>query len=415
MSRLHSRQRRGALAASRINRRGISIVLVGFLLVVLVGFVSLAVDIGRVRLARAQLQTAADAAARSGAWSLPVSSDDVKLEANAASLNNPCISTASGGAREDAGVLLDTDKDIHFGVWDNTKRTFTELFDNSGTTQDERRAANAVRVVATRYKSRNAPVKLLFAPVLGVFYSELDCTATAYITKGPDKDFGFVGLNGVSSNGNKAIINGGVATDGDFNLGNGDIVGYARPGITGKINQGPNSNITGWTANLDYKLAPLYPIIQSAPAGALTIPKGSKGKPATLIGGPDAAHPAIYTGTVPSSFTVSGYVRIYATADIDLKSINVTWTNPATIDPVTTPSRLEYYMTGNKVKTVGGNGNTACYCHVYAPQCDVTLGGGGNFYGWAIGKTLSFTGNSSFNYDNSKIFNTNPYILHLVQ
>src|SRR5690242_19000059 len=79
------------------DRRGISLVLVGFALVVLVGFVSLAVDIGRLRLANAELQTAADAAARAGAFALPTRADtpntsqDVINEAVTASLANPII------------------------------------------------------------------------------------------------------------------------------------------------------------------------------------------------------------------------------------------------------------------------------------------------------------------------------------
>src|SRR5688572_15451180 len=44
-------------------RRGMSVVLVVIVLVVLIGFASLAVDVGRMRVARVQLQTAADAAA----------------------------------------------------------------------------------------------------------------------------------------------------------------------------------------------------------------------------------------------------------------------------------------------------------------------------------------------------------------
>jgi uncharacterized membrane protein len=49
---------------------GFSIIMLVVMLAVLIGFVSLAVDMGRVRLARAELQTVADAAARSGAFSL---------------------------------------------------------------------------------------------------------------------------------------------------------------------------------------------------------------------------------------------------------------------------------------------------------------------------------------------------------
>src|SRR3954452_17184145 len=72
-------------------RSGISMVLVVIMLVMLVGFVSLAVDIGRVRLARAELQTAADAGARSGAWSLPVSQGAVETGASDAANDNEVI------------------------------------------------------------------------------------------------------------------------------------------------------------------------------------------------------------------------------------------------------------------------------------------------------------------------------------
>ena len=158
---------------ARVNRRGISIVLLGIILVALIAFVSLAIDIGRLRLASAQLQTAADASARAGALALatrtdtPNSSQDVINEAVNAALQNPAISAANNGQRSDAGVVLDTLQDVHFGYWNkNSNPQFVEIFDNPGTTQDERRAANAVQTVARRLQSRGNPLKLIFAPVI---------------------------------------------------------------------------------------------------------------------------------------------------------------------------------------------------------------------------------------------------------
>src|SRR5437868_12232557 len=54
-------------------RRGLSAIYFVFLLIALAAFVSMAVDIGRVRLATNQIQLATDAAARAAADSLPIS------------------------------------------------------------------------------------------------------------------------------------------------------------------------------------------------------------------------------------------------------------------------------------------------------------------------------------------------------
>ena len=151
----------------RNRRRGISIVLVGVSLVALIAFVSLAIDVGRVRLAGAELQTAADASARAGAYSLytradtPNTSQDVINEAALAAVDNPTIATANTGQRADAGVVLDPTQDIHFGFWNTNTRTFTEITDLSATAQDDRRSANAVRTQARRLKSRGNPLKLI--------------------------------------------------------------------------------------------------------------------------------------------------------------------------------------------------------------------------------------------------------------
>src|SRR3954453_18283413 len=77
-------------------RRGLSMLYVVVMLTALIGFVSMAVDVGRVRLARTQLQTATDASARAAADSLPISTQTV--------INNATEAAASNG-------IIDSDND----------------------------------------------------------------------------------------------------------------------------------------------------------------------------------------------------------------------------------------------------------------------------------------------------------------
>src|SRR5437773_4304814 len=62
----------GHLARGSKSRRGLAIIYVGVLMLGAFGLVSLAIDLGRVRVGRVQLSTAADAAALAGVWKLPV-------------------------------------------------------------------------------------------------------------------------------------------------------------------------------------------------------------------------------------------------------------------------------------------------------------------------------------------------------
>jgi Flp pilus assembly protein TadG len=380
------------------------------------------------RLASAELQTAADAAARAGARSLatladtPQTSLDVLHEAyNTALMNKAIDNPSSGGQRVDSGVALDINQDIQFGTWSPSAHTFT-FSPATSNNPDPRRGANAIKVEARRLKSRGTPLKLIFAPVLGVMTSDVERDATAYITGGNGGNFGFIGLQSVISNGDKAHIFGGTASDGTINLRNGDVlstntvVGDARPGMpTGstvpQLLQKNNSQVDGWTANLDYQLTPLYPPIMVAPGNALAITPGASTY--TFTGGSDAAHQVFYKGNVPDNIIVNGYVRIYFTnPDLNLKQINVTWQNPATPNA----ARLEFYALGSTPQSVSQNGNQQFWAHIYAPQCTVDLGGTADFTGWAIGKTLSFEGNSTFTYDGTQnVVTGHPYVIHLVQ
>ena len=379
----------------------------------LLGFVSMAVDIGRVRLARSQLQTATDAAARAAADSLPISTQTVINNATDAAGGNGIIDADEGNhERTNPGLKLLPDDDLVFGVWDPDERTFTPIDNAGGTNRDERRSANAVQVTGRRIKARNTEVPLIFAPVFKVFWSDLEKESTALITGGPS-NFGFIGLNSVTANG--AVVDsmiygqdgtgGGIASDGDINLGSSDVYGDARAGEGDQLTGG--NIVTGWTANLDYTLSQKFPSVTTPPGtqtfnppqnGDWTIPpSGSRTSNNPLA-------PRVYRveGIDLSGgrdIRIRGYVMLYVEGDINAGS-NTLISN-TTGDP--TPSRLTINVVGSRTVTLGGRARQ--YLHLYAPRSTVTIRStrsGGGFYGWIVARRLNLQSGARLHYDETR-------------
>src|SRR5437868_2245441 len=81
----------------RPRRGAYSILLCATTIIAVIAFVSLAVDVGRLRFAKTELQCAADAASRAGARGLPDSSNAAQQNALKTAAANLCVdSTASG-------------------------------------------------------------------------------------------------------------------------------------------------------------------------------------------------------------------------------------------------------------------------------------------------------------------------------
>jgi hypothetical protein len=431
-------------AARVVRRRGVSILFVIIFLVVLIAFVSLAVDIGRVRLARAELQTAADAAARAGARSLPASNQAVLSEATYAGTQNPVIDAEDEdathlGERTNPGVALDENEDILFGHWvestDGEAAHFEEIFDDPSTHRDERRAATAVRTWGRRLEERGNPVPLIFAPIVGALSTNIERHAVARISDGPAK-FGFVGLDSVTGNGTGSVIDsmrdgksgaggGGIASDGDINLGNADVYGDVRPGMDvkgkpGRIIQGPQSTLTGWTANLDYKLrgrAEFKPA--KVPMHAMTfVPPPKNGDwvipPEGVTPGTKNNHAVYKINAVKlngnKQIQIRGYVDLYVTGNVDIQGSHVI--NDGTPSD---PAQFTIYVVGAGTRVDIG-GNVSQYLHLFAPESDVVVHGGARmqYYGWIIGQTLCFGGSSNLHYDESRT-DSNAFKIRLVE
>lgn len=382
-------------------RRGISFLYVMVMMIVLIAFVAFAVDVGRMRLARSQLQAAADAAARAGAAGLPFSTSATDSQAMTIASSNNCLGDP---------VTLDETNDISLGIWHPTDRSFAAL------PGDRLREANAVWIKTRRTTARGNPIRLYFAAVLGISRNDIENQAIAYIKGNPSNGYGLVGLDFISMTGNQARVdgydpskgaynpdnlvpNGGsIASNGDISLNNSNVYGDVRAG--GDINGKNNTLITGWQAPLDTPLS--FPPA-TLPAGAqLLSPTYFEPKNVLLnqSGGGSVSFPANYS--FPYNLTddkgnhtisVNGYVALYVNGDLKIDGTSVIASEPI---------QLRIYVIGNHTVTIGGNVSQSF--ELYAPQSDVTINGNPDFFGSIIAKSITIPGNARVHYDQSNAF-----------
>jgi hypothetical protein len=116
-------------------------------------FISLAVDFGHVEVTKAQLQHAADAAARYGASGLA----NIINGQSAASAN--AVAAAADNYADGSPVVLNPSTDVQLVIWNPTTATYTVTTDPT--------LANGVRVTPIRSKARGNPVQMIFAKILG--------------------------------------------------------------------------------------------------------------------------------------------------------------------------------------------------------------------------------------------------------
>jgi Flp pilus assembly protein TadG len=153
----------------RRRQRGMALIYVSIIIIVMVGFVSMGVDLGRVQVAQSQLQMATDSAARYGAMGL----QNIIYSTSAAASN---AMTAGLDNNVDGSPLVIQSGDVQIGFWSTTAHTFTPVTDPT--------TANAVRVTGVRAAARGSAIPTVFLKALGRSSFDISATSTAMLTPG---------------------------------------------------------------------------------------------------------------------------------------------------------------------------------------------------------------------------------------
>jgi hypothetical protein len=341
-----------------------------------VGIASLAVDLGRVQLVKAELHAAADAAAR---YAAPGLVDGTTLtRAQAAAADNK-----AGGTP----VVLIAD-DVAVGRWNTATRVFTA---NATPT-------NAVQITARRITARGNPVPLLFGSLLGV--SPRDVSATA------------IGVSNVSFNGNITLdsynssiapYSAGWSPDKGHVVSNGDIELIGSVEVRGDVRPGPGETATGGTVTGVRTPLPseldIVPVTSNPYGPSLNdnanIPAAYRPGSDFAFGGTSLTIPA---GTYyfrnfdvngNAFVNVSGDVTIYVTGNMTIQGGT----------GVHRPQQLRFRGIGPG--TFDLQGNQDFYAVIEAPTKTVIMGGTKDFFGSVVGNSVQLHGTPKIHYDES--------------
>ncbi len=150
----------------RIRRRGATLIYASVMLTVLVGLMMLSVDIGRVSLAKSELQATADSAARYAAAGMMTNS----YKSSTAITHAQAV---AGESKVDGRVPTIANSDVQIGIWDSLTKTFTPTNVES--------LANAVRVTVQQTVGGTGSMPT-FAQAIGLGSKTLRRTSYAMAT-----------------------------------------------------------------------------------------------------------------------------------------------------------------------------------------------------------------------------------------
>jgi hypothetical protein len=363
------------------------------------GMVAFAVDMGRITLARTQLQCAADAAAMAGATALSGGTSTAQSAAQTCGQAN----NAMGGA-----VAINPATDIVFGTWSTSSCTFTPI-SGSGT-------PNAIQVTCRLSSSSGNALPLLFGGIFSV--TRTNVSAQAIAMGGPSTpNCAFIGLSQVQ-------VGGGGYTDsydstaGPYNLGTAGNKGSVCSNTQIRMDSGGNihgdadvpqggsiENMgTIWGTQNTLTSSLVEPAVNPGNAATVnnnsSIPLTSKGAQPLNCG--NLVIPGQDTLTLPvgtyyfasinlnsfSTLQITGQTTIYVAG-----SVNIAGTIQSS-----TPATLNLQCMSGQVNFNGGSTST---CVVYAPACQVFVGGGANFFGSIVSDNLQINGGANCHYDTS--------------
>jgi hypothetical protein len=347
-------------------------------MVALMGFVSLAIDFGRVQLDRTELQMAVDAAARYAVKGLSDATYVSKAQtaASANSCDGTAVSISSG--------------DVVLGTW------------ASGTFTSGGSSPNAIKVTAYRNSTHSGQIPLLFARTMGVGGCNIQATAIAKLNTAVNS-YGVVGLNGVTMS-NAALIDSYNSSSGSYSAGsrlkNGNTATNGSISMTGssyiygnaydKTGYNPDSSsgvvAPGTAQTLSTTLSYPAPTLPSSYVSMGTYSTPTYGSISLTAGN------YYFTGiTVSGSCIVnaSGAVNIYVSGDVNMSG--------AVGVATSTPSNVHLYLMGaNNLVLTGGATLSAV---VYAPSGTLNISNSSYLLGSSITKSVSLAGSGAIHVD----------------
>ena len=374
----------------RQQRKGIALPYALILIIALSAIASLAVDLGRVFLVKAQLRATADAAALAGGQLLL--SDPAAARAAA-------IDTAKANQANGAPVTLDPTADIEFVYWNDTTRTY-----QPATTSQP---ANAVRVVAHCSAARGTAIDLPFAKLLGK--DSCDAQGAAIALASPQRyaaiGLDYITLSGTATNAYRAGTNSGftdhgdIASNGNITLSGGSLIqGNAFPGVGMQV-KGGTTHVTGYTTPLSHPL--LYPRGTAGDAATNNnngaIPSWclknnsivlSGGQSVQIQGGTYYLNSITISGS--STITFTGPAKVYLTGNLTLSGSTNTNGN--------LPRNLSIVLLNPSTK-LSLSGSSYIYADLYAPLSPIDISGSTQIFGSLVGKSLTISGSSSIHKD----------------
>lgn len=389
-----------------VSRRGSALVWIMVVMVALAAFCSLAVDVGRVQLAKAELRLAADAAARHGAQILHSSGS--ASAARTAAVDSADDNTADGRN----AVELKPNVDVRFGTWDAALKKFTVA---NGVAES---SATAIEVTARRTAARGNPVKLAFAGMVGRGTFDVTAKAVARInTRRP----GIVGLDYILMNGSSSVGNltdsfrskaggltgttptysrGSIQSNGTITLsGNTRINGDVRPGVGRSVSISGGASVSGSTTPLAKPLD--YP---AASAGTFATSNNNVNLPTPqfesdydfVSGSATLTIPAgnyyvkdLYVGS-SGTLNITGAATFYVTGSVRLDG---------TINNNATPSNFRVVVCSAQDVLLAAGGNT--YADIYAPTSLFKMGGNATLAGSVIARAVDMGGSARVIFDES--------------
>jgi len=343
----------------------------------LIALSSLAVDYGRVQVAKYELQRAADAGARAAVSG---------ISAGISSAQTLAVNYAASNTADGSAVSVDPNTDVEFGTWDSVAETFTVL------TGAARSGANAIRVTAHRTAARGNPVPTSIGAMIGRGTCDVKASSIAVTPQA----FGLIGLNSVNfsvSGGTDSYdasvaaystltagSKGSIASNGDITInGTGTIKGDAHPGIGKTITVAAGATVTGYKTPLTKALsfAPATLPASYMSVGAVNVSSG------TFNVSAGDYYCTSLTVSNSATFNCLGVVRVFCSGPVNITGGYIgTYQNR--------PKNFQILMTNSSAVNLGGQANF--YGQIYAPQSTVTQSGTADIYGSVIANNLVFSG-----------------------